>query len=462
MRFGLPESGTTLELHPRPSSSLLPSSPSRPESWTAPFDALSESLKKLDKLCLKEQDPFPFQTDSENALAHLEAQRRSVVGSIDHIFDLQLQRLQKSVAGAIEEHEQKLREIERRRTEEEERKRRKAEELQRKAKEEAERKAKLEQERKEKELREKEERDLKEKLEKAKTNRGFTNVDAVEEERLEYTARIPKIKSTVVEEVAKNPALKKSVGAIKRKINTKLGQLSNSMRQLATVTAQVVELIHMCKQEPLAYQWILNFVSKSIVSQAETEVTVKPNAALPLARLTVELLRQIEGLDYYLGARFIKKCPLIIGYTCSQSTDEGRTRMGWKHKDNTWEQETKYEERIGGIFTLWAVISRLESTGKFPLFSNEAQWRFVARILNTEKGLLSDVHYVLFCNWWEASAQHFVGVYRSQSNKLVRLAVADFAALGSLKGFAAATRLQVLGEDLYKKQTYNSLKEMEP
>lgn len=468
MRFGLPQRYSEVEL---PSNQAqLPVLPSAAANFRPkpPLSALSETLQKLDKLCLERISEQDKEIQGKYASTKEKAMARTAVGALNVVFELQLAKLQKSVEAAISKHEKALREAEeqRRREEEQRRKeeeqRKKQEELKR-AKEEQERKLKLEKEQKEREAREKAEKLEKEKqaLQNAKTNKGLTVASVVDKEVLEYMLRIPKIKKDVVEELAKNPALKKNVGALKRKINVKFGQLSNSMTQLRTVTAQVVDLILSCKLEPLAYQWILNFVSKSIVSQAETEVTVKPDAALPLARLAVALLHQVEGLEYYLSARMVKKCSLILGFTCALESDGDRILMGWKHSENSWETEVKYEERIGGILTLWAVMASLDQSGQYEFFSMGAQWRFLARVLNTKPELISDVHFVMLCNWWEAAAKPFLGVYKSQAQKLLLVAATKFAAIGSKKSFAAATRLQILGEDLFQKNNFNSLKEME-
>lgn len=461
MRFGVPQGGC-FELLPVLKSQIqqVPVSPPKTDAFEelkTPLQSLQETLHKLDALCLEKAPIVSYKLESRQLLSKLSSSRQSAIGSLEQLFDSQILQLQRQVEATVEEHEKNLVYEQELRTQEKEKKKQREEELRR---QEEERKKQKEKEREERELREKKEAEKKHILD-ARKDAGFTNPSAVEKELLKYLERISQIKATVVNELLKNLNLKKSVSALKRKINVKFGQLSNSMTQLRTITSQVVELINSCKSEPLAFQWILNSVAKLLVSQAETEVTVKPTAALPLGQLAVALLNEIDGLDYYLSARIVKKCPLVLGYTCPLKTDEDRTRMGWKHQDQVWERETKYEERIGGILSLWAVMACLGLFEKTPLFSKEAQWRFVARILNTKLELVTDVHYVLLCNWWEAAGASFAGIYKSQAEKLLLLASQDFASNGVQKSFAAATRLSVLGEDLFKRGNFNSLKPME-
>lgn len=307
---------------------------------------------------------------------------------------------------------------------------------------------------------------LREKIKKeqenaARKSKGLTDFNEIEKQLVEYRKKIDDIKREVVTPMNESKDLKRNVNTLKRKINIKLGQLSNSMSQLNQISHEVVNIVMQMAANPLAYNWILNFISKAIVSQAETEVTVKPTAALPLARLSMHLLHNLDGLYDYLCPRFVKKCCFIIGYTCPIDTEEGRIRMGWKRSDSKWEPEVKYEERVGGICSVWAVMARLEQSSKFPFFSADAEWKFAARMLNIDKTLLSNVHYVVTSNWWEAAAQLAINTWGKQGLKLLLLQSREWAKHGQNKSFPAATRLEVLGDDYETKNDLNQLKEME-
>ena len=307
----------------------------------------------------------------------------------------------------IEQERKRREEEERKRREEEERKRREEEESKRKEEEErkkAEEEARALKEKEEAEVRRKqeEEQSKREELEKqrvqleqkrkeqeeAKKGKGITNFTAIEKEFLQYKARVISIKNDIVEPVKKDAGLKNILSKHKRKINPKFGQLTNSMQQLSSIVRELVELIDQTKPNALGYQWILNFIAKAIVSQAETEARVKPESALPLGKLTLQLLVRYPELKELLMTRFVKKCPFVIGYTCSVDTEEGRLRMGWKRNSgNKWEEETSYDERMGGMVTLYSMITRLPlpqdfiSTHKHPL-PISCSWEMLARISN--------------------------------------------------------------------------------
>ncbi|AMD20995.1 HEL286Cp [Eremothecium sinecaudum] len=300
----------------------------------------------------------------------------------------------------------------------------------------------------------------------AKKGKYVTSFAAVEAAFLENKKRIESIKHDIVGAVSKDGNLKKLLGAQKRKINPKFGQLTNSTKQLHLILGEMFKLIDEVKQNELAYQWILNFISKAIVSQAETEVRVKPESAVPLATLTLHLLMRYVELKEFFLARLIKKCPFIIGFSCNIDTEEGRIRMGWKRSgDNKWEDDTSYEERIGGIMTIFAVITRLPLPAEFinlrqhPL-SLSYSWQILARVANKQPESLTNTHFILLGCWWDAAAAQFLQYYGSQGGKLLKLIASDLTAKVAAKRFVGAARLRILLEEWETKGTIKTFSAM--
>lgn len=500
MRFGLPLD-FEVDVPPPPARPenldqllIQMSQAIEPSPVLTPLEMLSDALNNLELLkflkleatsrsqreSLRETfESFRIRADRQISLVASELAQKQA------LQDLEVKRIlenQERLRKQEEERKRRIMEAERLRIQEEERKRLEQEKLQ---KEEEERKKKEDELRKKEEdlkkqkLAEEEQRKaqeqkvkeenarkaLKEKLrlakeQAAKKSKGFTNKTEVEQMVLKYRQDIVDIKKNVTEKLSEDKELKKNVNNLKRKVNVKFGQLSNSMSQLNTICKEVVELVNLTQNNPLAFKWLLNFISKAIVAQAEAEVTVKPTAALPLARLANHLLENLPGLDYFLCARFVKKCSFIVGYTCSIDTEEGRVRMGWKRSNEKWEDEVKYDERMGGICTVWAVMARLGTT-KIQFFSMESEWKFLARMLNTEESLLTNTHYGTVGNWWEAAAQQLSRSYGKQADKMFALATQQWSGIGKKKHFPAATRLEVLGDEWRSKRTFSELKEME-
>lgn len=301
---------------------------------------------------------------------------------------------------------------------------------------------------------------------KLKQVKERTNFEEIESMFLKYKGMIQTIKSEIVEPVKKDATLKKTLAQHKRKINPKFGQLTNSTQQLSAITNELTSLVDQTKANPLAYKWILNFISKAIVSQAESEARVKPESALPLGKLAINLLAKYPELKELLLARFIKKCPFIIGYSCNIDTEEGRSRMGWKRQSNNkWEEDTSYDERMGGMVTLFAVITRLPlppeyiQTQQHP-FPISWSWRMLARIANTPKQLLTNTHFVALACWWEAAARELSYAYNKQAFKLLEAVSADLTALVADMKFVGAARLRIINEEWHSTNNLVSFPEM--
>jgi nucleoporin GLE1 len=362
--------------------------------------------------------------------------------------------------------EQRRLEEERRRAKEEQQ--RKAEAL-RKAQEEAraleERKAyqrKKEEELKERELKERERKTKEEqrlaleKMEAEKARKSeFTDWKTVEEEFLMHKAKIADIKELIVVPVSKTPELKKYCFEAKRKLKPKVGQLTSSKSQLNNIKTEVLAMLDETRRfNETAYLWLLNFLSKSIVSQAETETTVSVNSAVPLGLLAVLIMQENPQMKELLIARFVKKCPHVIGYSCGIDTEEGRVRMGYRRINEKWEDDAVYSERIAGMCSVWAVMTQ----SKFSANSNKEHpypfshsWTFLARQLNTSAQHIHNANYSAVGAWWDVAAEKFLTAYGRQGRKLLQAAWDDFTSMSSEhQKYPAAVRLRLLGMDWVK------------
>ncbi|AQZ11308.1 GLE1 (YDL207W) [Zygosaccharomyces parabailii] len=366
---------------------------------------------------------------------------------------------------------------ERRRKEEAELKRKKEMEIkEQEAREAQRRQLELERQQREEELRLKKERDEKERMakkaleqeetrrrqaeeakkleEQAIRGKAVTDFKAIEKTFRHYKDKIASIKKDIVEPVKKMDVnMRNIISRHKRKINPKFGQLTNSNSQLQSIQGELFNLIDQTRENNLAYLWVLNFIAKALVHQSETEVRVKPQSALPLGRLALSLLIKYPELKELLMARWVKKCPFVIGYTCKIDTEQGRQNMGWKRSsDQKWEEDTSYDERMGGIVTLFAVMTRLPLPSEFinttvhPL-SISHSWHLLARISNTPTNLLTNTHFIVLGSWWDAAALQFYEAYGNQAAKLLQLVGDNLTSAVSEHKYAGAARLRILMEE---------------
>ncbi|KAL3230131.1 mRNA export factor GLE1 [Nakaseomyces bracarensis] len=372
----------------------------------------------------------------------------------------------------LEEERRRKEEEERKRREEEERKRKEEEEMKKKQlleadlkkKKEAEEKLKQEQEQKEKEKALQKQKEQ----EKEKAKSATTNFDDIAKTFWKYKAKIKSIKDEIVLPVkSADKQIRNILSKHKRKINPKFGQLTNTFSQLVSIQNELSHLIDQTKEDQLSYLWILNFIAKAIVHQAETEVRAKPEASVPLARLTLYLMVRYPEFNELLMARFVKKCPFVIGFTCNIDTEEGRSNMGWKRDSGgKWEEPTSYNERIGSMATLYSVITRLQlppefiQTSQHPLPISHS-WQLVARIANTPLNLIQDTHFVVLGSWWDAAAKEFLQAYGAQAGKLLMLIGDSLTSAVAERKYVGAARLRILLE-AWQNNTIDCFPEMVP
>lgn len=285
---------------------------------------------------------------------------------------------------------------------------------------------------------------------------------------MKYKEEIARIKEEVLSPLKLDVNLKKNINAHKRKMNPKFGQLTNSQAQLTRITQELHELLLEGKVSELIYNWLLNFIAKALIAQAETEVSIKPKMAIPLAKLALNLLILHPGLEEFLMARFVKKCPLVIGYICAIDTEEGRSNMGWKrNSEGKYEGDSQYAERLSGIMTLFAVMNRLpldntmigydQNSMKHP-FPMNLSWTLLARVVDAMPSLINDSHFTIIGAWWEACSLEFQQAYGQQAKKLLQLVSTKWVLFGK-KG-AARERLKMLGDD-WRSGAQKSLPPME-
>lgn len=439
------------------------------------FNTIGESNhtgnKNNNPVCKENVNLNPNSGNAEKLISIVSKFYQTKFENIDYDIKQYVQQIKSKKRQEEEERKRKERDAQKRKEEEE--RRHKEEEVKRLKEEQEKRKHEEEEAKKEAQAKaeaarkaELEEAKVKEQQNKAQQERAkyITNYSDIEKQFWFYKETIAKIKKEIVEPVKQaDKDTRNILSRHKRKINPKFGQLTNTYTQLQAIEGELSNLINQTISSPLSYKWILNFIAKAIVHQAETEVRVKPESSLPLARLALMLLQRYTELKELLMARFVKKCPFVIGYTCDISTEKGRSNMGWKrNSNNKWEDATSYDERMAGITTLYAVITRLQSTNPgqpnpFPLTSS---WQLLARIANLPTKLLTNTHFVILGAWWDAAALEFVQSYGKQGNKLLILIGDILTSSVADKKYVGAARLRILLEEWTTNRIIKSFPEM--
>lgn len=281
---------------------------------------------------------------------------------------------------------------------------------------------------------------------------GFTNWADVQAEWEKHMEVIKYAKEVVNPEMSRNLQLKKECMDLKLKIKSRLGQLTPSRSHVSKILGELKEVCEKArKMGDLAYNWTLNQFAKIVVQQGERETNVDGRMSVPVGMVTTIIWASHPDFGKYLLARFVKKCPQVIGWQCPINTEQGRKRMGWRRPDGErWESEVAYSERIGGMVSVWAVITQSKMNEKTTLkhpYPISHSWVFLARQMNRPVDNVMNSDFSAVAAWWDVAALRFLEYFGKQGEKMLKAACETWVRSAEGKKFAAANRLRLLGED---------------
>ncbi|KAG8678865.1 hypothetical protein FRC08_017418, partial [Ceratobasidium sp. 394] len=288
------------------------------------------------------------------------------------------------------EEEQKRKEEERVRAEAE-KKRKEEEEKAKKAAQEATAKAQAEKEAAAKAQEEKTRKENEEKVKVAK-------VKAEEEAKAARTAGTGQQEwenawtersslKSVARALEENAELRSVAGKLRRKLRTRVGQVTNSRQELEKLADAIHEILSPAPAHPTpVYTALLSALCKYLLLQAETEVTAKLATAYPLGRLIwMVISRGHERLPHVFVARLVGRtggwaCGWALTRKPGVSDTEWRKMIGLElegkndpdDKLPTLETSAQYVDRLVGQLALYASIlqSPLPASLPFPATPN--------------------------------------------------------------------------------------------
>ncbi|GAA5969289.1 hypothetical protein JCM3765_002314 [Sporobolomyces pararoseus] len=423
----------------------------------------------------------------DSLLSQLQLEQTRETQLLVSAFEKRNKSLWESIESSIKLAEEEQRQLEEKRLKEEEQERKAKEMRELELKRQEEEKKKLEeQKRKDEEEREKE----RERLEKEKKEReekeaelekknsaisGKTSGEGSPKGDFEkWTNKMNYIKEKVLPIVSQNPTLRKSCFQAKRSITPKIGQLTSSLSAITRIISQLDELLRSIQPNSQeAYVWTSNHLSKSLIKQAETEVTAKLGTAYPLGRVVIGLLlRGHTELGEVLMARLVKKCFWITGYWPSkqpgQSEESYQKTLGHA-SPTTGESMVQYAERMAGLVSLYSSIiqsSPLEPPQALPSSSKEtlarvpawfrpnAGWRWLILILRPPLVSLEPTP-LLLTQFLQISGPTLLKVFGKQFNKFLEVLLREGlrekkAGFNEQKSKASIVRLELWLEDWEK------------
>ncbi|KAF8511435.1 GLE1-like protein-domain-containing protein [Gautieria morchelliformis] len=181
----------------------------------------------------------------------------------------------------------------------------------------------------------------------------------------------------------------------RRAIVPKIGQLTNSQSEIDRITTAILQivLVQPPYPEPLYFS-LLSALAKSILMQAETEVSARAVTAIPLAKVTIGLLLHIQFFSDVLYARMVQRTggwviPIPVGKPANMSEAGYKKLRGYRTER---EEQKEFETRVEGIMTLYFAILTTDVPQPLPpLWSLPRLWTYITRLTSTPILLRSDM-----------------------------------------------------------------------
>ncbi|KAL5634301.1 hypothetical protein ACGC1H_006195 [Rhizoctonia solani] len=242
--------------------------------------------------------------------------------------------------------------------------------------------------------------------------------------------------------VEENSEMRSLAGKLRRKLRTRIGQVTNSLSELEKLAEAIHEIISPSPAHPApVYIALLSAFSKYLLLQAETEVTAKLPTAYPLARLIwLVVARGHAKLWEVFWARFVGRTGgwgVAVHLTRKAGTSDtewrkitGRELEGKNDPDDkppTLENTSQYTDRIVGQLALYAALlqtspipSPIQLDSIPPPFRLPKLWTWIARVLNSSELLSSPAAPQCLSVVLEVAGDRLAETYGAQFRKLMR------------------------------------------
>ncbi|KAI1190331.1 GLE1-domain-containing protein [Nemania serpens] len=282
---------------------------------------------------------------------------------------------------------------------------------------------------------------------------------------------LKRLRASLAEQAKSLPSLKARMGDMRRELRKTLGQMvtekGGNRKQAAAIQAILQESLsgsvpsatvdpsqyvtdrrepmegaaHNEAQLPSLFLYLLNIFSKTVINQFINECGAQPKAADPLGVITAQIFSNKayqwrgKSLIDILMAKYRVACPVLFGYRGSESTEQGRIRLGWKRDGGAWTPEQQHMDKMKGLAVGYAAIS-LRDFSKSPNtnpWPPSKYWTSVARIVNTPPAEISNTQCVVLRGMIEIYEERFIHFYGSAAIAALRSALIDFPNKAQIK-----------------------------
>ncbi|XP_011561447.3 mRNA export factor Gle1 [Plutella xylostella] len=220
---------------------------------------------------------------------------------------------------------------------------------------------------------------------------------------------------------------------------------------------QVLDIFVQATQHPQGLFYVTALLAKKIVRQGDLLVSSNPEAAFPLASVTVALLAQFPEFGKLLEAYFHRECPYLVPMFLPQK--QGQTdkefymSRGYTYNDEgVVEKQDKFLKRMSGIFRLKCAIW-IAQTPRFVNAPNphglKDGWKWLASFINLRPE--PDISATLIHDFFAVCGSEFLKCYGRQFTKIIKVISTDYLKiLENIDEGGPKTRLEVFLQNVLK------------
>jgi len=249
-------------------------------------------------------------------------------------------------------------------------------------------------------------------------------------------------------QIDQHPQIKSQLNTFRREINKRIGQLTNTRQDIFRVTEDIATMFNQAQAiSEAAFKWLSYLTSVVIIHQCEVEVRVRLPTAYPIAHVCVFLFHQYPIFYQVFLATVIDHCPYVVPQYFDLSENAGKEKARMARKPSGWESDVFYQERMVGIFAVYAaILQTLPEVGSNP-HSIRSGWTWLSRILNMEPRTITPwlVHTFLVI-----AGDTFFDTYQDQAIKLASYLINTYLPTIPQDAISATTRIKNFFEHYQK------------
>ncbi|KAL1140345.1 hypothetical protein AAG570_000277 [Ranatra chinensis] len=203
----------------------------------------------------------------------------------------------------------------------------------------------------------------------------------------------------------------------------KFNKLSNLLRgqQVPVKDKKFSAAVH-----PLGIIYCSNLLAKKIVNQGEKVVSSRPEAAFPIASVTVALWAEFPDFGDLLLAHFHRTCPYLVPILSerllNETEEEYFRKLGFLYENGEREDLNIFLSRMSGVMRLYCammVINIRKELMKPHVIGLWEGWRWCASFVNQEPR--AEISATLLFVMLEVTGNALLKKYRHQFQKLLHL-----------------------------------------